>query len=224
MTLEEIILSELQQVELNGIRMLRVMSKPEGTQIIFEIPPAIVEFVVNDDYRYQILKVTYQQVVYQNHDYLSRFNPIVTDVIKKVKPIEMVKRAAFAKQQMDERIVHPAFKSRLEVLEQREQSISEKEALLEKKEREIKAREEGLNHQEQTLALKRVRVIEEKNARKIANRERTLQKMKKSAANITYYVRKRGEGDKRKLTSKENEEVSGPYSEQVDEAVVGNLK
>jgi len=185
MTLEQMILSELQLIDLNGIEVLRVISKPEETQIIFEMPPAVVEFVVNDDYHYRILKVTYQYVVYQNPEYLSQFNHIVSDVIQKVKPIEMNQREVFAKQQAERIITEAASQNRLVALKQREQKIGELELLLEKKEQEIKVREEMLDSQEQALALKRATVAKEKSARKILSGERVLQKIKKHTSNMT---------------------------------------
>ena len=97
MTLEQMILKELKKIDLDGISVVRVISKPEITKIIFNISSIVVEFVVNDIYQYQILKATYHDKVYENADALNQFNQIVSKVIKEVKPIEMFKRAEFIK-------------------------------------------------------------------------------------------------------------------------------
>jgi hypothetical protein len=223
MTLEQLILSELQHLELNGIKILKVIIKPNAMQVTFEMSPAIVEFMVNDEYQYQILKVTYNNVVYENTEYLSQFDQIVIDLIKKIKPIEMAKRDEYNKQQVKHVFAPPASQSRLEALEQREQKIDEKEKLLKQKEQEIKAREELLNNKEKLLAMKRAAAIEERNARK-ANLESTKQVIKEHANSIlehansiVEYARKAMDGTKSKIASGEDEDRLEAYSEEYGE-------
>ena len=202
MTLEQIILNELRHIELGGMRILGVISKPDATQITFEIPPAVVEFKVNDKYQYQILKVIYDGVPYENSDYLNQFNPMVIDIIKKVKPIEIVEREAFAKQLTINRIPQ----SQLEALEQREQEIAEQETQLEKKEQEIKVREELLGDKEKMLASERADLLKEKDARKILNRERSLQAIKKYMNPIAQYAKKSTDHIRNKSKSESEED------------------
>ena len=200
MTLEQMILNELQQMELGGIRILSVISKPDVTQVIFEAPPTIVEFKVNNECQYQILKVTYQGVVYEHPEYLSQFNQVVIHVINIIKPIEKAKRDELAKQLAVSRVPQ----SRLEAVEQREQKINELERMLEEKELVIKAREELIKHKEQVLASKRAVALKEKNARKVANRENTKEMIKKHT-NITHYFKKKANETKGETASEEDE-------------------
>jgi len=179
MVLDQMILDELKKIDLNGITVLSVVCEPEAIQVVFEMPPAQVEFRVGNDYQFQILSVTYNNVVYNDPRYLAQFRDFVVDVMVKVKMVEAKKRIEFdALKKKNENLVQ----GRLEALILREERIKEQEQQLDLKEQEIKEREKLLHDREDKIALQWQEERLKEEALKNQNRER-LKKMLRDSVN-----------------------------------------
>jgi len=158
-TLDQMILDELNNIDLNGMTVLSVAWDLEGLRIVFEIPPVKVEFIVNNEYQFQILSVNHSGVIYDDSQYLAQFNDLVIDVITQVKLIETKNRAKYEelkqqklKQQEENFILN---QGRLEAIMLREEKIKALEYQLYLKEQEIKDREKIVHDRETEVARKR---------------------------------------------------------------------
>ena len=172
------ILDELKKVDLNGITVLSVSWESEGMRIVFKLPFAKVEFKVDDGYQLQILSVDDREVKNRDAPYLAKFELIALDVMKKVKLVEMKKRAEYElSKQQDDTVV--LVQSRLETLMLRETQIKTQEQELDLKEKEIKNREKLLYDKEAELILQRQADMLNLKAKRLKNREHVENVVKK---------------------------------------------
>ena len=135
--LKQFILDELLKLDLNGVKVVDFSIESSATRFLIAIEQATVDFIVNDDNRFQILSVTYGGKKYTNADYLCQFNDFIASVIVSVKPI--------VKEKKEEYMNCPDF------IEYREARARLKEEQLEKRTLTIQAREQLLEFQAQAI-------------------------------------------------------------------------
>jgi len=190
MTFDQMILDELKNVNLNGVTVLSVVSEPDVIRIVFEIPPAKVEFMVDADDQFQILSVNYNGVGYNEPHYLAQFEGFVLDVITKVKLIGVKKHMGNkALKQQDENSI--LIQGRLEALILREEQIKQQEQQLDLKEQEIKKHEKLLCDKESAIALQRQEEELKLEAKRLKNRENLQNTFKNNANGLIQKFKKK---------------------------------
>ena len=191
MILDQMILDELENVDLNGMTVLSVVTELNAIRVVFEIPPVKITFRVNDEYQFQTLSASRDGVVYEDPDYLATFDDLVFDVMTKVKLIEMKKRIEYEdlapKIETHINVQGPLDQARLEAVIRREKKIEQQEHQLNLREQEIKKLEKLLYVKEAANALQRQEEEMELEAKRLENREKIEHTIKK---NINDLLRK----------------------------------
>ena len=137
MSLERIILDELQMMDLNGVYVLNISLDSALVHVTIKMGKAVIDFNVRENYQYQILSVIYEDVKYENKDYLDQYHDWMTHVIVKIMPVVTAKISEYEKSPQR--------------IEQRESEARIREEALDKKAFELAARERVLGYQEQAL-------------------------------------------------------------------------
>jgi len=166
--LDQVILMGLREVDLKGMTVLSVALLPDGLRVVFAMPPAEVEFTINDDDQFKILSVIYNGVTYDDPAYLSQFDAFALDI---VTHINLIKKKQI-KEKLQQNEAHLTLtQSRLEALLLREEKIQEQAQQLDLKEQEIRTREKTLSEKEAVIALKREEEASKREAGRLKNRE-----------------------------------------------------
>ena len=92
MTLDQLLLNEVRKIDLNGVIITAVMTQPEMIEITFEMPPAVVKFVVDHNYQFQVAMVNYGTTKYTDLQHLTHFNSVAVHILEQTKIID-VRRA-----------------------------------------------------------------------------------------------------------------------------------
>lgn len=158
MSLEKIILDELQKLDLGGAGVSDVSLYSSSVYVTIEIGKASVNFKVDDHDQYQVLSVVYEGMKYDHPDDLAPYHDWVTQVIGHIMPV--------VTHQLSEYEVHS------ERIEQRENEARKREDQLNKRAYELAAREQLLDFQEQALEFEN-HIFDEEQARAQAQKFRT---------------------------------------------------
>ena len=139
MSLEKIILDELQKFKDNGIDISNVSLHSTYIQITIVIDKSLVEFKVdlNDGYQYEILSIVCEGHKCDHKHYINQYKSLVEMVIAHIMPV----------------IINliSEYKNSPKGIERREKEAKIKESKLEKKKLELSAKEQILNFQEQAF-------------------------------------------------------------------------
>lgn len=189
MTLETLILDELNQMNLNGITVLSVAYEIGLMRVVFELSKAEIEFTIDDDYQFQVTSITYNGKIYEDPRYLVKFEELAFDVMTKVKLTEMKNRAKHKhlrpRLEKNEAVVRSALEqARYDAVLIREEKNKEQEAQLSLKEQEIKKLEQALYEKENALALQRKNEEMALVAKQIENRERIEKTVKRKVTRL----------------------------------------
>ena len=154
-TLEQSILNELRNINLNGITISNVVCQPLVTEVTFEMAPAVIKFIVDSSYQYQVVSVNYGDTTYSDAEHLTQFNTVVLHLLEQTKLVDI--RRSF------EQITPSAApislvetmngtdQARLNAVLAREKRIREFEQQLDLKEEEIKQQEQILYEKENAI-------------------------------------------------------------------------
>jgi len=189
MTLEQLILDELKQMNLNGVTVLSVVWEFGLMRVVFELSAVKITFTVNNDYQFQVVSVNHNGKVYDDPQYLVKFEDLAFDVMTKVKLAEMKKRLDYKKlQPAHEKQLSPVRsvleQARLEAVIIREEKIRAQEAQLDLREQEIKKLEQSLYEKENAISLQRREEEMELEAKRIENREKFEKTVKRNVDDL----------------------------------------
>ena len=180
MTLEQGILNELRNIPLSGITILNVICQPVVTEVAFEMAPAVVKFIVDSSYQYQVVSVSYGNTMHNDEQHLTHYNNIVAHILEQTRLVEIRKRLAQNAQVITPSVAPVSMvettngvdQARLNAVLAREKRIRDFEQQLDLKEEEIKRQERILYEKEQLILEQRA--LEEEKAK-----EKKFERMKK---------------------------------------------
>ena len=191
--LDQMILDELGKVNLNGIIVLSVVTRPNSMQVVFKVSTMKIEFVVDDNYQFQTLSVTSEGKTHKDLDYLTTFDDLVFDVMTKVKLVEMKKRSECRELDLQStsgmKVHHPLERARLESVILREEKIKQQEYELNLRDQEIKKLEKSLYAKENENALQRQQDEAESKVTSLKKLEEIGQLIKKSVFNLLQKIK-----------------------------------
>jgi len=194
MTFDEMIFEELQNADLNGVIILNVVTEADVRRVAFEVPPEIVEFVVDADYKFQVLSVKHLGVTYEEPSYLAKFDDFVFDVMMKIKLVELKLHAKYEKMlEVQGNAVldrKEADQARLEDLMIREERIRRQEEELDLREREVRRLEQVIYSKEDAVALQRQEEELELEAKRLENRQNLENMMKSNTSSLLQLFKK----------------------------------
>lgn len=192
--LDQMILDELENVALNGVTVLSVVTELNTMRVVFETSSVKIVFMVDDDYQFQTLSVTCDGVTHEAPNDLTTFDDLVFDVMTKVKLVEMRKRIEYEglapSIEAPTQVQGPLDQARLEAVMRREEKIKQQEHQLNLREQKIKKIEKLLYAKEAENTLKRREEEMELEAKRLKNREKIERTIKKNVNDLLQKFKK----------------------------------
>ena len=96
MELESLVMAELENMDLNGVKIINLSCRAEATDISFEIRDMKIDFTTTNDNSFQVIALTHGNTVYTDEATLSKCHDWVKYVFAIVNPIIGKYRAELA--------------------------------------------------------------------------------------------------------------------------------
>lgn len=185
MTLEQLILNELQHISLNGITITNVVCQPTVTEVAFEMAPAVVKFLVDANYQYQVVSVNYGSAAYNDAQHLTHFNPIVLHILEQTKLADIRKKFEQSAQVITPSVAPVSLVETMAGVDQaRLNAVIAREKRIHTFEQQLDLKEEEIKRQEQILYEKESLILAQRAATEELAKEKKFERMKKVGVTI----------------------------------------